>query len=299
MATSFSIGTSRNPEVIRTRLGKEFNLLHNEGIDVSLEENDFGKYIYLDCSLDNIIKPEQEMIVRHYVANAVSDFILNQWEHLILYKMTKDDYYYLTDEEKEKALIKTKEILEQYYPLCDNETVLYRLNRKNKILHKVLDHLTLNKDINIDGFIKFRLQEYVDDLNRALEQAVDEIIMEKEYKEFIRLLKYFVDIQEPRIDKVHVILTSNNFFQLVDDDDKVINNEYLEGYIIEMIENEIHYEDLLISALITIAPNEIVMHIIDEVKVRNTVNTISGVFGDRVVMCNGCHRCTGENNKKH
>ena len=166
-------------------------------------------------------------------------------------------------------------------------------------MHKVLDYLSQNNCINIDGFINFRLQDYIEDLNKVIEQAVDELLLEKEYQEFIMLLKYFVDIQEPRLEKVHVLLLPSGSFQLFDDQNKFINNECLEGCMVEMIDNEINYEDLLISALITIAPREIVVHIPERAKVYNIIKTLQGVFGERLVICNGCTRCSSKNRHTH
>jgi len=133
----------------------------------------------------------------------------------------------------------------------------------------------------------------------VIEQAVDELLLEKEYQEFIMLLKYFVDIQEPRLEKVHVMLLPSGSFQLFDDNNKSINNQCLEGCIVEMIDNEINYEDLLISALITIAPREIVVHVPELTKVLNVIKTLQGVFGERLVICNGCVRCTKKNRNSH
>ena len=38
--------------------------------------------------------------------------------------------------------------------------------------------------------------------------------MDREYREFIRLLRYFVEIQEPKIDTVHVIVNYDNSISL-------------------------------------------------------------------------------------
>lgn len=299
MASSISIGTSLDSDFICSQLGKELSILQEEGIDVLLRQNSQGDYIFLDCSIQEVKKPEQEMILRHYVANAISDAILNQWENLILKKITKTHYYYLSPEEKENVLNKAKKILEAVSKNGEDNYLLYRLNRKSKILHKVLDYLSQNNNINIDGFINFRLQDYLEDLNQVIEQAVDELLLEKEYQEFIMLLKYFVDIQEPRLEKVHVFLLPSGSFQLFDDHNKTINNHCLDGCIVEMIDNEINYEDLLISALITIAPREIVVHISEPSKVFTTLNTLQGVFGERLAICNGCSRCSKKNLNSH
>jgi putative sporulation protein YtxC len=294
MTTSISIGTSKDFEMIRSQLGRELCSLEREGCHVSLAETSLGDYKFLDCSLEQADRPEQEMVLKHNIANAISDYILTFWESRLLGRMAKESYYYLNGEEKENVLEKAHLILDATLQPGEDDFLLYRLNRKSKILHQVLDYLSLNSRINIDGFVKFRLRDYADDLRQVLEQAVDEYMLEKEYREFIMLLKYFVDIQEPRVEKIHVLLVPSGSFQLYDEKNKVITNEFLEGFIIEMIDNQINYEDLLISALITIAPREVILHIPEPEKIATTVKTIQGVFGERAVICPGCSRCLGQ-----
>lgn len=298
MATStISIGTSKNSDAIRFILGKEFRSLKGEGINVSLKESCLGDYTFIDCSINEVDKPEQDMILRHNVANVISDFIINYWEQRILNKITRDNFYFLTKEEVENVVNKARKILESTSQ--PDELFLYRLNRKSKILHEILDYLSLNTNINIDGFINFRLHDYVDDLYNILQQAVDEFMLEKEYREFILLLKYFVEIQEPKVEKIHVFLMADGYFQLLDDDNKAYNQQCFEGCIIDMADKEINYEDLLISTLITIAPKKIILHIPDSSKVKNMLDTIEAVFDKQVVRCNGCPQCSQRTHHSH
>ncbi|MGI6712686.1 MAG: putative sporulation protein YtxC [Bacillota bacterium] len=296
-ASTISIGTSKNSDAIRFILGKEFRSLKGEGINVSLKESNLGDYTFIDCSINEVDKPEQDMILRHNVANVISDFIINYWEQRILNKITRDNFCFLTKEEMENVVNKARKILESTSQ--PDELFLYRLNRKSKILHEILDYLSLNTNINIDGFINFRLHDYVDDLYNILQQAVDEFMLEKEYREFILLLKYFVEIQEPKVEKIHVFLMADGYFQLLDDDNKAYNQQCFEGCIIDMVDKEINYEDLLISTLITIAPKKIILHIPDSSKVKNMLDTIEEVFDKQVVRCNGCPQCSQRTHQNH
>ena len=78
--------------------------------------------------------------------------------------------------------------------------------------------------------------------------------MENEYREFIRLLKYFVDIQEPKYENIHIIATNHGTYTLLDDRREEITNECIKEYLNEISESEINYDDLLVSSLITLAP---------------------------------------------
>jgi len=72
---------------------------------------------------------------------------------------------------------------------------------------------------------------------------------------------------------------------------EAIKNDYMEGFVVELVDNEINYEDLLISALITIAPKNIVLHYQGDCGKSATIDTIKGVFTGRVLECAGCSLC--------
>lgn len=78
----------------------------------------------------------------------------------------------------------------------------------------------------------------------------------QEKKDFIKLLRYFVKIQDPRIDTVMINLLDGFKFELLEANGNKINLSQL-GYISE-IEN-IDINDLLFSALVTLNPSKIIL----------------------------------------
>ena len=294
MAQGISISATQHIDLLKTKLGRELRLLEGEGIDVELMEKPTGNYKYLNCCIkgtsDFTSQKDYRSIFSYYVADVISDLILGYWEGYIIKKIILESYYYLGEEERNSIFNYTLEFT-NYTGEFINEDDFQRLRRKTKILNKLLEYLKHNDRINIDGFIKFRLKDYMEELYDMVEKAVDEFMMEREYKEFIQLLRYFVDIQEPRLDLVHVIVLHSGVFKLLDDSQKVINSEYLEGYVLDLIDSEINYEDLLISALISIAPQKVVFHRLHEDYAIGTLETIKNVFSGKVEECTGCEIC--------
>ncbi|HBS58116.1 MAG TPA: putative sporulation protein YtxC, partial [Firmicutes bacterium] len=137
-------------------------------------------------------------------------------------------------------------------------------------------------------------KEYRLELLDAVDKAVDDFMMDREYKEFIRLLRYFVDVQEPRIEEVHVIVQANGLFRILDSSGKTINNQYLEGFVVENAEIDLNYGDLLISALITIAPQSVTLHGPNIKQASEVIETIHSVFDGRVCICDGCELCNAD-----
>ena len=154
-----------------------------------------------------------------------------------------------------------------------------------------MDYFDNSNNIILDGFVNFRLKEYIKDLEDVVDKAVDDFLMDREYREFIRLLRYFVDIQEPKLDTVHVIVGYDNRYTLLDESKKEITNECIQEYVNEIAEGEINYDDLLVSSLITFAPRKIIIHGTDQFRNKELMETIKNVFSGRVVICQGCDVC--------
>lgn len=288
-----TIGTAERADDIRQRLDAELHFLQDEGIDVHIDLVSRGRFTFLGLDLTRAAAapPEAESaaMVRHYVANAVSDVIVEKWEKDLIKKIIRGQYYYFSPAEQDTILGYADRNLSAPEPV--ERRGLYKLSRKSKILHKLRDYLDQSDELVVEGFVTFRLREYLDELEEAVDRAVDDFLMEREYREFVRLLKYFVEAQEPRLDRVHVLMQGPTAFRLVDDEGNAIKSECLEEFVVEMVDSEINYEDLLISALITLAPCSITLHSEGSEAWDEGVETIQAVFGERVMLCRGCGLC--------
>jgi len=236
--------------------------------------------------------------VQMAVAESVADIIVNKCESSMIENVIESNFYFFTANERDKISVKAQEIIS-----CqDNDgngqaSCIAVVNRQKKISQLLSDYLFEQKYLNIEGFINFRLPDYWKSLEEAVELAVDDYMMEKEHDEFVRLLKYFVDMQEPRVSIVNVLLKSSGCFQMFDNDTNVIDSRYKKGFSVDMVQSEIDSEDLLISALITVAPKRINLHLPEPKKVKDILTTLQGVFGERLKICGGCTCChnLGEN----
>lgn len=292
MTEPISIGTSTMPALLYSRLNQKLSLLQKEGFPLNIDVDRIGEFTFMDCSLPDLTGDNDGKsfaIIKSYIANCLADIIIDEWEARIIRKIVRDHYFYYKEEEKQAIIKKAKEILTP----MDNDSYQQR-QRKEKILEKILGYLDLHKELVLEGFINFRLKEYQDELEEIVNSAVDEFLLEKEYLEFVRLLKYFVDIQESRVDLVKIIFKNNGKFIMLDGKDEPLKHESLEGLMVDHLENGMNYDDLLISALITLAPKEVEIHLEEGAEAGDTVKTIQNVFGRRVNNCPGCARCRTE-----
>lgn len=256
---------------------------------VRIGQSHRGPFAFLDCEVDAAARSSQtDALLRHYVANALSDVIVEKWESDLIRKIIRGSYSYFSRDEQDLIADYTGRTLNA----GSDSPHGYKVNRKSQILHRLRDYFDTADELVLEGFVHFRLRDYIEELEDAVDRAVDEFLMEREHREFIRLLRHFVEIQEPRIDHVHVLLGPGTAFRLVDDDGGAIRSESLEEFVVEMVDSEVSYEDLLISALITLAPRALTVHATDRPPGRDeALETILGVFGDRTARCEGCHVC--------
>ncbi len=290
-----SVGLTGTTDEIRARLQKDCVTLSQEGFCVAIDEIYRGNYTFLGC---NIIEGELSFrnyeriknLLKHYVAKILAEIIVSDEEKIIIGKIIERNYYYFNEEERSIVYNNTLKMLKDNNGLFPN----FSLNeRRNQILAKLLDYLDNHHELVVEGFINFRLKDYREQLIQVVDKAVDDFMMELEYKEFIRVLRYFVEVQEPKVEEVHVVMSNNGNFKILDSFGKTINNQYLENFATQGAD-EINYEDLLITALITIAPYNVMLHSANPPKLQDVMETIKSIFDGRVVICPGCDICNAE-----
>lgn len=287
MEHSVQLGTQYYRESICARL---LELRDRERLPFQIIEHQQGKRWIIKCQfLDHSLDATEnegmvQKIHRYYLANALAETILHNWEkdHVVQILKTKQ---YLKVKNWKTILGKALEYLNKGL----GQVRGYRVNRKTILVTQILNCLDQSSVFDIEGFLRFRAQEYRKEVNKAVDYAIDEYVIEKEYLEFIELLKHFVESQRPRLEWLHVGMTAQGKFNLYNSEGVKVTHQYLEDYQLDNI-HELGYEDLLVSALIAVAPRQITLHIRYE-GYKDTLQTIRSVFGERVTDCKGCSLC--------
>lgn len=291
MMQLLSIGVSDKLDLIKSRLQEQYNRLENPNISLDVEEISDETH-YLICRIEDN-NENMGLIsenIRLTTINVLADYIINEYETKLIDKIINTNYCYFNPAERIEIL---KMALKN---LKDNDcknilNSLYVIRRKNIIIRKLIEYFEANNEINIDGFVTFRLQDYIKDLEDIVEKSVDDYLMEREYREFIRLLRYFVEVQEPKYELVHVIVRSDNKYVLLDGQQEEITNQCMQDFMTEVNEGEINYDDLLVSSLITLAPENVVIHGINYMQNKELLETIKSVFSGKVIICSECELC--------
>lgn len=290
-----TIGTIYDKENIKDYILNRFNCLKNQGFDISYEENVIGDTKYISCILNDnflttIFDKNLYKELNYHISELLADVIINNYEGKIIKKIIKSKYFYLNDKEKKHMNnLAAQMLIEQDTGILQGG--VYKATRKNLIMRSALDYLSLNSTIVIDGFVNFRLKSYMNEVEEIIDNAFEVFVTEREYKEFIKLLKYFVDIQESKLDIIHIKPTLDKKYILLDSDKEYVNNEYFDELKTEIIDEDINHDDILISTLITLAPKKLIIHDIERFKNKELIQTITSVFLDRVIICSGCDLC--------
>lgn len=55
-----------------------------------------------------------------------------------------------------------------------------------------------------------------EDIEKIIDKVVEKYMVDKEYEEFVKLLKYFVDIQECKIEEIKIYIDERNNYIVKD-----------------------------------------------------------------------------------
>lgn len=154
-----------------------------------------------------------------------------------------------------------------------------------------------NTVINIEGIYCFRLKEWNDNFKDVCKLIADKYILKNEYTEFVKMLRFFVTVNEGITDIINVVIKSDNMADIFDAEFNEINeNEFLFGYEFAFV-GEAYKEESAVSKLVELSPKTIYIHNWKKYKHSKMLETIVNVFGDKVVFCDGCIHCMEENDK--
>lgn len=249
--------------------------------------------IYFSCKKFKIY----HNVIIHFKGNNINYFIkvlsqtlcfiiIDLYEKNIIDNLIKSEYFYFENLERKKIANIT------YEDLYDTEEAIYSATERFNILYETLyNYLLLNRSLIFKGFITFRIKKYFEALLEQIDKSVSKFIVEKEYTEFISLLRMYINSEKSLCNEVHLIYY--NFKPILLDEDKniinieedILNRKYLSDITFSN-------NDYTLNTLLNLIPKKINIHLIDE-NIDEFINTIKLIFEDRVTFCNNCSICKG------
>lgn len=256
------------------------------GISESIESNTHFVKIFCEEEIDDRLRN----IFNIHVANILYNVVIDEFYNKDMMDFLSDTYFFLKYDEIKEIRDNSLEVLKDEGPIID-ENSIYCINKKNGIIDKIVQCIDENKEININGFMTFRMKELKDDLEGIIDKIVEKYMAEKEYNEFIKLLKYFVEIQESKIDLMNIEVSSDGKYIIRDKKGNDITESLFSDLSDLRYRENTNDEDILISVLITNSPEKIVIHCAENCKNSELIDTVKKVFTNRVEFCDDCKAC--------
>ena len=213
------------------------------------------------------------------VVKIISDVIVENMQLRFLVETVKRRYAFLEERAQCDILIKTLRLLWfRKKDKVDNYT-LTKLDIEKRV-KKYFEEAKKN-EIILDGFLNFRLQDHKKAWEDMLKRVVQGYILEKDYRDFISILRYFVSMKKP-IKRLVNLKYKDNKYVLSDEDDNEIDCKAYESKL--GLKSGMSASDLILSMLINLAPEKIMLYDYKDFPDKKFVVTVKNVFSKRVFL---------------
>lgn len=292
---------------------------------IKSNKNDIIDFLFSDIAnidLDNITFVKKQFskyinLIVHYSGNNESEFysalsnsiancILCCYEEKIIHKLSMQNYFYFDNDDivciekicnllLSDAKCVSCESDDKFFSAINHidnpefDSVLSEIaNRKNILWCKVLKYISSHKSILLEGFITFRIKDYIDILDNAVDFSVSQFVINREYTEFIDLLKIYINSHQINCNLVHLVYVNNESL-LLDEEKNIISltkNNLDTKFLSDITFSS---NDYALNSLLTLLPKKIIIHLINPED--DFINTIKSIFCDRVTICTNCNIC--------
>ena len=134
-------------------------------------------------------------------------------------------------------------------------------------------------------------------LDDIVTDSVNQYIVNKEYLEFISLLKLYIKSQNSTCSFVHLIYLENESFllnenkELINISKEAFNTKYLSD--ISFSSN-----DFILNTLLSLLPKKIYIHL-SNYSQDEFINTLQNIFENKICICHDCEICELYKNNKN
>lgn len=269
---------------IKTNNSQILDFLQEKFADMPLSDIYFSKNNFRIYS--NIIihyKGTNISTFLNYLSDVLCECILHFFEPILISRLINYNYFYF--DKFEKNIIK-----QNCFNTIQSDYTSYK-SSKETIWISIYNYLSEpdNHNFVIEGFVNFRIPEYVSCLDTIVDLSVNKFIIDKEYHDFISLLKAYIDSKPSTIDLVHLIYTNNSPILL--DDNKDLINLSTDNIVNAAYLSDISFSncDYILNTLLGLLPKKIIIHLIGAED--DFINSLKLIFSTRIIFCTECDIC--------
>lgn len=235
------------------------------------------KFKFYQNFIIHYLGKQKELFLKN-ISTILAYTVIDFYEPNIIRNLINQNYFYFSD-------IERKEI----YDIClNNVDFTGTLDMVSSISNSFYKYLYKEKNLILDGFVNFRLQEYIKSLDSIVDMCVNKFIIDREYDEFINLLKLYISFSKSNIDVIHLIYEGEKS-TLLDKSKEEIKLESSINNFKYLSDISFSSNDYALNTLLTLLPKKLYIHIIDNED--DFINTLKLIFDDRIYICNDCNIC--------
>jgi len=188
------------------------------------------------------------------LAEALAKLLCRDMQYFVLARMA--DGMPLTISEKEEVLTDALQTAR-----AREEIAAVRLDLQ--------DYLSETRQICLEGYIRFRMQDCLLMWQICVEQAATEVLLRKEYSELMEVLSSFAHTRPARIMEIQLCIHADGSCTLTDD--SLVRIEYVDCS-----------PDGIVSLLVNMAPQRLVVYDLSGKRENRLTETLAHVFSGRV-----------------
>ena len=253
-----------------------------------------------NLNIERITKKDEKIILTYnsmdnkiieYLALILYSEFANKYNKKYLHTWLQDEYFLIESSEiKEITDIIKRFSLFENNSLNKNskESNLLKYIEDDKFYISLKELIISNNYINVKGLITFRNKFFIKSYqNAVLSPIIADFIKNKEYKEFINLLKYFIDTSDIYYDEVIVKFLEDGTKSVVDESNNDLISKFKEECVYKyMIDEVVSTNDIIISGLILKVPRVVkicnIKYFTEEDK--EFMNTLQELFNVEILL---------------
>ncbi|HJJ13467.1 MAG TPA: putative sporulation protein YtxC [Clostridiaceae bacterium] len=252
---------------------------------------------FSDSNIENIYYRNNEFrlyknVIIHYtgsdlslffnqLSDIITDCIIKFYEEKILSHIINFNYFYFDSYEKD-------EIKKDCLNILKLENISNYANKRETILVSVFEYIMEHNSMILSGFVNFRISDYTKSLDYIVDVSVNKFILEKEYREFIDLLKLYIYSKKPNKELIHLIYMGEDSI-LLDENKNIISvskNVFNAKYLSDITFSS---NDYILNTLLDLLPEKINVHLINIED--DFIKTLKSIFEKRLYICTDCDIC--------
>lgn len=216
------------------------------------------------------------------LSNIITKTIIKYYEEDLIYSNINLNYFYFNSYEKKK-------ILENTITSLTDKTISN--TRYDYINNEIYKNIINSHSLYLQAFINFNLPTYNTFLNNQIDNAVNKFLIDKEYLEFVNILRLYIksESEDSKTNHLHLIYKDKTSI-IIDDNKNIVScndNMKKAKYVSDI---SFSSNDFALNTLLNLVPKKITLHLVDGYP-DEFINTLKLIFQDRIMVCEDCDIC--------